>query len=399
MKKSYNATIKACFTGFVIQAIVNNFAPLLFLTFQAQYGIDLSKITLLVTFNFLLQLSVDLLSAFFVDKIGYRAAAVCAHVFSAAGLLLLAVLPEVFPDPFWGLICAVILYAIGGGLLEVIISPIMEACPTDNKEKAMSLLHSFYCWGSVGVITLSTAFFALFGVRYWKILAVFWSLLPIANGILFSRVPIAPLIGENEKALSKRELLRRSDFYLLFVLMFTAGACELSITQWASSFAEKALSIPKTVGDLAGPAFFALVMGCGRLFFGKTQRSVNLRRMILLSGMLCLVSYLIIALSPFRILSFLGFGLSGLSVAILWPGTFSLASARIRGGGTAMFALLALAGDLGCTSGPSLLGFVSSANGDNLRTGVLFAAVFPMILIVSTLLLRVSEGRETQNST
>ncbi|MBQ4258162.1 MAG: MFS transporter [Clostridia bacterium] len=399
MKKSYNATIKACFTGFVIQAIVNNFAPLLFLTFQAQYGIDLSKITLLVTFNFLLQLSVDLLSAFFVDKIGYRAAAVCAHVFSAAGLLLLAVLPEVFPDPFWGLICAVILYAIGGGLLEVIISPIMEACPTDNKEKAMSLLHSFYCWGSVGVITLSTAFFALFGVRYWKVLAVFWALLPIANGIIFSRVPIAPLIGENEKALSKRELLRRSDFYLLFVLMFTAGACELSITQWASSFAEKMLSIPKTVGDLAGPAFFALVMGCGRLFFGKTQRNVNLRRMILLSGMLCLGSYLIIALSPFRILSFLGFGLSGLSVAILWPGTFSLASARIRGGGTAMFALLALAGDLGCTSGPSLLGFVSSANGDNLRTGVLFAAVFPVILIVSTLLLRVSEGRETQNST
>ena len=395
MTKSYGVTIKACFAGYVIQAVVNNFTPLLFLTFRAQYAIELSKITLLITVNFLLQLTVDLLSAFFVDRIGYRAAAVAAHVFSAAGLLMLGVLPEVLSDPFPGLICAVVFYAIGSGLIEVIISPIMESCPTENKEKAMSLLHSFYCWGSVGVIAASTAFFAVFGIRNWKILAIIWALLPIVNGIVFLRVPIAPLIGENERQLSKRELLKRSDFYLLFVLMFAAGACELAITQWASSFAEKMLEIPKTAGDLLGPAFFALLMGCGRLYFGKTQRKVNLRKTMLLSGVLCLGAYMMIALSPWKALSLLGFGLCGLSVAILWPGTFSLAAARIRGGGTAMFALLALAGDLGCTSGPSLLGFVSSANGDNLRTGVLGACVFPLILICSVLLLR--RGKENRN--
>ena len=393
--KTYRATIRACFTGFVIQAIVNNFAPLLFVTFSAAFALPLGKITLLVTFNFLLQLTVDLLSAFFLDKIGSRAAAILAHCFCALGLVSLGVLPQILPDPFVGLLCSTVLYGIGGGLLEVIISPIMEACPTDNKEKAMSLLHSFYCWGSVAVIAVSTAFFVLAGVGRWPYLAFFWALLPIFNGIAFAQAPIAPLIGKNERQISKRELLHRSDFHLLFVLMFAAGSCELAITQWASSFAEKMLAIPKSLGDLMGPMFFAFVMGCGRLFFGKTKRALNLRKLIFLSGCLCLASYLLIALSPWKIAALFGFGLCGLSVAILWPGTYSLASARIRGGGTAMFALLALGGDIGCTSGPTFLGFFSSAFGDDLRAGVLGACVLPVILICGVLLLR--RGREKRS--
>lgn len=379
--KNYNKTLYACFVGYIIQAIVNNFAPLLFLTFQSSYHIPLSQITLLVTANFGLQLTIDLLSAGFVDKIGYRLSMLAAHVFCAAGLLLMTFLPEVLPNPFIGLFLSVMVYAVGGGLLEVLVSPIVENCPTDNKEKAMSLLHSFYCWGHVGVVLLSTLFFKLFGIGNWKILAIVWASVPILNFFLFLNAPIAEPDSGQEGGLSIQKLVRLKIFWILMLLMLCAGSCEQAVSQWASTFAEKGLGISKAAGDLAGPMLFAILMGTSRLIYGKWGEKLNLDKFMRFSGILCLLSYLVISLSPYPVLGLLGCGLCGLSVGILWPGAFSMAAANIHGGGTAMFALLALAGDLGCMSGPTFVGLVSGAFHDNLKIGILAAIIFPLLLL------------------
>ena len=393
MKLTYRHTISACFIGYIVQAILNNFAPLLFLTFQSSYRIPLTQITMLVTVNFGVQLLVDLLSAGFVDKIGYRASMGIAHLTSALGLVLLAFLPELLPAPFFGLLIAVIVYAVGGGLLEVLVSPIVESCPTDNKAKAMSLLHSFYCWGHVGVVLISTAFFAVFGIGNWKILAVLWAVVPFLNFFLFLRVPIAPLVPEGEKGLRLGELVRMRLFWILFLMMMGAGASEQAVSQWASTFAEQGLGVSKTVGDLAGPMAFAVCMGLSRAFYGKRGDRIDLDRFMAASGVLCAASYLLISLVPVPAIGLAGCALCGLSVGIMWPGTFSKAAATLRGGGTALFALLALAGDLGCSGGPTLAGMVSGAAGNDLHAGILAAVVFPVLLLLGLALLRREKRR------
>ena len=385
MKKNYQNTMYACFTGYIVQAIVNNFVPLLFLTFEKTYQIPLSQITMLITINFGIQLIIDLLSASFVDKIGYRASAVMAHIFSAAGLLSLVILPELFPSAFAGLLTAVVIYAVGGGLIEVLISPIIESCPTDNKEKAMSLLHSFYCWGHVGVVLLSTCFFKIIGIEHWKILACLWAVIPIVNAVVFTKVPIASLIEEGEQGLSMGELFKNKLFWILMLMMMCAGASEQAVSQWASTFAEMGLHVSKTAGDLAGPMLFALLMGSARAFYGKFGDKINLKKFMTGSSVLCILSYLIISLSPSPVFSLIGCGICGLSVGIMWPGTFSMASASIRNGGTALFALLALAGDLGCSGGPTLVGAVSSMMSENLKLGILAGIIFPVLLVAGIL--------------
>lgn len=381
MKQHYNRTLYACFTGYVVQAIVNNFAPLLFFTFQKSYGIPLTQITLLVTINFMLQLVIDLISISFVDRIGYRISAVIAHVCAAAGLISLTVLPEMTQEPFVGIMISVIIYAVGGGLLEVLVSPIVEACPTENKEKAMSLLHSFYCWGHVAVVLFSTVFFYIVGIQNWKVLALLWAIIPLLNSIAFAKVPIAPLIDEEETGLKIGELCKNKVFWIMMIFMVCAGASEQGVSQWASTFAEKGLSVSKTIGDLAGPMFFAIMMGSSRAIYGKFGDRIDLYKFMTLSCILCILSYLLTSLSPNPVLSLLGCGLCGLSVGIMWPGSFSIASASIPRGGTALFALLALAGDLGCSSGPTVVGFAASAFGDNLRNGILVGTVFPVLLL------------------
>lgn len=395
MKNKYNTTITACFVGYIVQAIVNNFVPLLFLTFQRTYGIPLSQITLLVTFNFGIQLLVDLLSIGFVDKIGYRASMVMAHVLAAAGLILLTILPEALGSPFAGILIAVMVYAIGGGLLEVLVSPVVEACPSDNKEKAMSMLHSFYCWGHAGVVLVSTLFFHVAGIGNWKILACVWALVPICNAVAFVKVPIASLMEEGETGLRLKELFGIKVFWILLVMMICAGASEQAVSQWASTFAEKGLGISKTAGDLAGPLAFAILMGASRTFYGKYGDRIHLERFMVYSSCLCILSYLGITFLPSPQLSLAACAVCGLSVGIMWPGTFSKASAALPRGGTAMFALLALGGDVGCSGGPTVVGFVSGALGDNLKLGVLAGVVFPTLLLMGVLLvsrLQVKKG-------
>ena len=385
---SFQRTINACFAGYVVQAVVNNFVPLLFVMFQDSYQIPLSKITLLITVNFVFQLVIDILSAAFIDKIGYKTSVIIAHFCAAAGLISLTVLPEVFGDPFAGILVSVMIYAVGGGLLEVLLSPIVEACPTANKEKAMSLLHSFYCWGHMGVVLLSTVFFSVFGISNWKVLALIWALIPVINGIVFFTAPIYSLQEEGEKGLSLKELLSKGVFWVMILLMVCSGASEQAVSQWASTFAEQGLGVSKTIGDLAGPMAFAFMMGLSRLFYGKYGDRIDLDKFMSGSTVLCLVSYLCISFAPFPVLSLAGCAVCGFSVGILWPGSFSKAAAAIKGGGTAMFAFLALAGDLGCSSGPTLAGFVSSHMGDNLKAGILAAIIFPVLMLAGIFLSR-----------
>lgn len=388
MKNQYNKTITACFVGYIVQAIVNNFVPLLFLTFQKSYQIPLSQITLLVTFNFGIQLLVDLLSVGFVDRIGYRASMVLAHILSALGLILLTFLPELLPSPFAGILIAVMIYAIGGGLLEVLVSPVVEACPSENKEKAMSMLHSFYCWGHAGVVLLSTLFFYTVGINNWKILAALWALIPLCNAFVFTKVPIASLLAEGERGLQLKELFRIKIFWVLLIMMTCAGASEQAVSQWASAFAEKGLGISKTAGDLAGPLAFAVLMGLSRAFYGKYGDRIHLDHFMVYSCCLCILSYLGISLFPSPLLSLAACAVCGLSVGIMWPGTFSKASATLPRGGTAMFALLALGGDIGCSGGPTVVGMVSGALGDNLKMGILAGILFPVLLLSGIFLCR-----------
>lgn len=387
MKDKFRYTINACFLGYIVQAIINNFVPLLFLTFKREFGIPLSKITFLITMNFAIQLFVDLLSAKLIDKIGYRVSIVTAHFACAIGLAGLTVLPDMLGNAYVGIIISVIIYAVGGGLLEVLVSPIVESCPSDNKEAQMSLLHSFYCWGHVGVVLISTAFFAAFGISFWRVLAIIWAIIPVINGFVFTKVPLASLVEEG-KGLSVSALLKNKSFWLFVVMMICAGASEQAVSQWASAFAEQGLGVSKSVGDLAGTMMFAVLMGSARAFYGKLGAKINLDRFMIFSALLCITAYLVISLVKSPVICLIGCAICGLSVGIMWPGTFSKASAGIKNGGTAMFALLALGGDLGCSAGPSLVGAVSSHMGDNMKMGFLAATIFPSLLLVGVLLLK-----------
>lgn len=391
MKFTYNHTLYACFLGYITQAVVNNFAPLLFVIFHEELNIPLSHITLLVTINFLVQLFVDFISPFFIDKIGYKKSIVIAHVFSSLGLIMLGVLPSFSLNAFPVLLLSVITYAVGGGIIEVLISPIAEACPTDNKSAVMSLLHSFYCWGTIGVVLISTVFIALLGKGSWQVLACIWALLPIFNAFFFHLVPVNHLTEENS-AMSLKELFTSKAFIIFIFLMISAGASEQAMSQWASFFVESALHVPKMIGDITGVCLFSLMMGLARVGHSRFGNRINLRTCLILSGVLSIASYITVALSPWNTLSLIGCAFCGLSAGILWPGVFSMAAEHFPKGGTLMFAYLALAGDLGCSAGPTLTGFVSSAFNDNLNTGLLAAIIFPLILIISALTLKKSQS-------
>ncbi|MBE6559942.1 MAG: MFS transporter [Ruminococcaceae bacterium] len=384
--KNYKKTLIACYLGFITQAISANFTPLLFLTFKSTYGISLEMIAVIPMVFYLTQLLVDLVAVKFADIIGYRTCVIASQLVSALGLILMAFLPEVLPNPFVGIIISVVLYAIGSGLIEVLLSPIVEACPFENKAGVMSLLHSFYCWGAVGVILGSTLFFAIFGTAYWHILTLIWAVVPLLNTVNFLFCPIERLVEEGE-GLRIGQLLRLPLFLLMILLMICVGASEATMTQWASAFTESALGVSKTVGDLVGPCLFAVFMGVARVFYGKKSEKIDLTRVMLYCGSLCVVCYLLAALSPIPIIGLVGCALCGLSVGIMWPGTISISSQKCPKGGTAMFAFLALAGDLGAAIGPGMVGGIADAVGGNLKTGLLFAVVFPVVLIFGLILL------------
>ena len=386
MTKNYNKTLLACYLGFITQAICANFAPLLFLKFHSDYAISLGRIALIPTAFFLTQLVIDVFCAKFVDRIGYRRSVITSALTSALGLAGLAFIPDLFADPFVGIMICVVVYAVGSGLLEVLGSPIVEACPFEHKDAVMSTLHSFYCWGCVGVILLSSLFFTAFGIEHWRWLACIWALIPLYNIYNFATCPIEHLTEKGE-GMTLRELFKVPVFWLAVILMVCAGASELSMAQWASAFTEAALGFSKTVGDLVGPCLFAVTMGICRVLYGKFGPKMNLTRFMLGSGVLCLCCYLLASLSSSPVLGLIGCVLCGFSVGIMWPGTISLTSPRLPRGGTALFAMLAMAGDLGGAFGPSLVGTITQQSGDRLQSGMLAGSVFPLLLIVVLILM------------
>lgn len=396
IKDNPRHTILASYGGYITQAIVNNYMPLLFIIFRDSFGIPLEQLTLLITVNFLIQLAVDFLAAKYVDKIGWRKCIVFAHISAAAGLAGLALLPHIMP-PFAGLVVCVVLYAFGGGLIEVMVSPLVEACPTDNKAGVMSLLHSFYCWGTVGVIAISTLFLYFFGKESWGVLALLWALFPLAVGLYFTQVPIYTLVEEGE-GLSIRKLCSMKLFWIFILLMFAAGSSEQAMSQWASAFAESGLGISKTMGDLLGPCVFSLLMGSARLFYGKMSHKINLTIFLFGSSVLCIISYLLASLSANPVLALVGCGLCGLSVGIMWPSVYSVAAASIPKGGAALFALLALSGDLGCSGGPTIVGLVSGAMDGNLKGSLLLGIIFPILMIVGITLKSAADKRTAANA-
>ena len=386
-QKNYKKTLIACYLGFVTQAISANFAPLLFLTFISTYGITLEKIALIPMVFYLTQLLIDLAAIKFADKIGYRTCVVASQMLSAVGLVLMAILPEVFPVPFIGILISVVLYAMGSGLIEVLVSPIVEACPFENKDGMMSLLHSFFCWGSMGVILGSTLFFAIFGIENWKILTFIWALVPLYNTFNFINCPIERLL-ENGKSMGISTLLKTPIFWLMIILMVCSGASEATMAQWASAFTESAIGVSKTVGDLAGPCLFAMFMGISRVLYGKFSEKLDLNKVMLICGTMCVGCYLLAVLSSVPILGLMGCSLCGLAVGIMWPGSISISSQNCPRGGTAMFAFLALAGDLGATISPAMVGGISEMVGGNLKTGLLVATLFPIVLVFGLLILK-----------
>ena len=396
-EKNYNKTLIACYLGFVTQAITANFAPLLFLTFKDIYRVSLEQIALIPFTFYLTQLFVDLAATRYADKIGYRTCVTISQVISALGLVLMVVLPELLPSPFTGILISVVLYAIGSGLIEVLVSPVVEACPFKNKDGMMSLLHSFYCWGAVGVILGSTLFFALFGVENWKLLALFWAAIPLANTFNFLTCPIERL-PESHEGNTTKKLLRLPLFWLLILLMVCAGASEATMAQWSSAFTESALGVSKAIGDLAGPCLFAAFMGLSRLLYGKMSTRLNLVKTMLLSGLLCSVCYFVASLSPLPVIGLAVCALCGLAVGIMWPGSLSISAQKCPLGGTALFAFLALAGDLGATLSPTMVGYISELAGGNLKTGLLVASAFPILLVLTLLLIKAAKATRPSES-
>ncbi|MBP3918653.1 MAG: MFS transporter [Clostridia bacterium] len=415
MKLTDKHTLYASYLGYITQAIINNLPPLLFVTFQTQFDIPLTKISALITMNFVVQIIVDLISAKYVDKIGYRPSVVCAHVLAVAGLVLLGILPFVM-DPFLGIVIAMILNAIGGGLTEVLISPIVESLPGDEKASAMSVLHSFYCWGHMAVVILSTVYFVAVGTQHWQYLPFLWALLPLVNIFLFARVPMHVLVAEEDR-IPITELFKKKIFWLFFFLMLCAGAAEQAMSQWSSYFAERGLGVSKTLGDLLGPCAFALTMGLSRLIYGKRGSKMNVQKFIVFSAVLCLGAYLLTVFSPYPVLSLIGCGICGFSVGIFWPGVFSTAAQTYPAGGTALFALLAVAGDLGCGGGPGMVGMISDATSNGLsaiksiipqgaetelKVGMLFAIIFPIGMLAGMAILKKmthTDSEKEQNRT
>lgn len=389
--KDYRKTKLACYLGFVTQSIVANFTPLLFVAFHREYNLPIASLALIPAVFYVVQLITDFLCAKF-KNLDYRKSIIVSEITSALGLIGLAFLPSLFSNPMIGILICVCVYAVGSGLIEVLCSPIIEACPFPNKEGMMSLLHSFYCWGAVGVILGSTLFFTLFGLDNWRILACLWALIPLYNILNFAVCPIEPIVhGSN--GMSMKQLLENRMFWLFILLMVAAGASESSMAQWTSAFAEISLGVDKAIGDLAGPCAFAFCMGLGRLWYGKRGQGIDLRVYMIVAGIVCLAAYLTASLSSIPLIAFAGCMVSGLAVGIMWPGSISLTSARIPGGGTALFALLALAGDVGGTFGPSLVGLCTKSSENSIQSGLLAASIFPVLLVVSLLAIKTRKYR------
>ena len=390
--RTFTGTKIACYIGYIVQGIINNIAPLLFVIFSDKFDISLARLSLLITINFGTQLIVDTLSIRFVDKIGYKKLAIISQAVTFIGLSCLSLLPNVLENSYVGIVIAIMLSAIGSGLTEVIISPIVESIPGEKKTAEMSLLHSFYCWGQVIVVALTTFMIKIFGNDLWYIAPAVWAIIPLFNTFNFASVPVVPNLTKEEKTPFFKMLLSKQ-FILCIVIMICSGASEIAMSQWSSYFAEAGLKVSKMTGDLLGPCLFAIFMGTGRMIFGFIGEKINLKTALCCSAGFCAVCYLLTSIIDNSIISLIMCAITGLSVSIMWPATLSLAARMFSKAGGAMYSVLALSGDTGCTLGPWFISFISlklsldNNGGEALKSGLGFGALFPILMIIAILLL------------
>lgn len=397
--RSYGLTKVACYIGYVVQAVVNNLLSLLFVIFNAQpYNISLEKLGSIIFINFAAQLFIDYISVFFTSRFGYKKCVVFAQATSVVGFVLLGFLPRVI-EPYFGILFSILFLAVGSGLIEVLISPIIEALPSDNKASNMSFLHSFYCWGQVLTVIGTTALVFALGNDKWFYIPFVWSIIPFINTLLFTRCDILEL--ENNSAHSSAlSLLKNKSVYKYMVFMFCAGASEITMVQWSSFFVEKGFGTEKWLGDLIGPCLFAVLMGIGRIGYGILGKKVSLERLLCYFSALCFVCYLVVALSNNGIICALGCAVCGLSVSVMWPGVISLSAEKFHSSGTAIFSLMAMLGDIGCAVGPWILGLIAeyafdynlgrhlisalniNSTQSNMQLGFLICSIFPLIMFL-----------------
>ncbi len=395
--RTFTGTKIACYTGYIVQGIINNIAPLLFVIFSNKFDISLDRLALLITINFATQLIVDTLSIKFADIIGYKKLAVASQGIAFIGLSSLGILPNILENAYTGIVISIVLSAIGSGITEVIISPIVESIPGEKKTSEMSLLHSFYCWGQVFVVLLTTIMIRLLGNDLWYIAPIIWSIIPLINSVNFISVPIQPNLTKEEKT-PFFKLLFSKQFILCIIIMICSGASEIGMSQWSSYFAETGLKVSKVTGDLLGPCLFAVLMGTGRMIFGFVGEKLNLKVALSVSAVLCALCYMGTSFINNAVVSLLICALTGITVSIMWPATLSLAARLFPKGGGAMYSILALSGDTGCTLGPWFISFMSiqlsqgSSSGDALKTGLGFGSLFPILMIVAISMLKVKKS-------
>lgn len=377
-KINYTPTKISAYVGYFVQAIVNNFLPILFVAFQDIYGIGYEKLGRLIVFNFITQMVTDILSPKIISLLGYRKTAVMCQLIAALGLTLAAVLPNVLPNAYIGIVLAVIVYAFASGLMEVIISPMIEMLPTSNKSGNMSLLHSFYCWGQAITTVGTTLLLSAFGYRGWTYIPLIWAIVPFINAFSFIRVPIVEPQPER-KSDSFRVLFSDRRFRVFMLIMLCAGASEIAMAEWASVFAQNALGVSQIAGDLAGPCAFSLFMGLGRLLYAAFSEKISYRSTVIVLGLCCAVCYYIAAFASIPIFALAACALCGFTVSILWPGTISAGAVAFPRGDAVMFSVFAMCGDIGCCIGPWLLGVV--AEHFTLNIGFAVSSFFPLLMV------------------
>ncbi len=382
MEKSYKSTKSACYIGYIVQAIVNNFLPILFIVFQKKYGLGYEKLGRIILVNFLIQILSDTITPIIVRAIGYRGCAILCHGLCATGLVMLSVLPTVIGDTYVAILLSVIIYAFGSGIIEVIISPMIELIPTKNKAANMAFLHSFYCWGQAFTVVCTTLLVSVFGFLNWNFIPLIWATVPFINMFFFIKVPVIEPKKETEKIKNNKFFISR-EFICFVVFMLCAGTSEVTMAQWASMFVQQGLGINKVTGDILGPCLFAIAMGIGRVFFGVLSGKFSYRKALVLNNILCFLCYIVVAFCKSPIPCLIACALCGFSVSLSWPGTYSLASARFPNGGTVMFSAFALFGDLGCSLGPWLLGLIADMY--DLQTGFFVCSVFPLVMVITAL--------------
>lgn len=411
MKKEFRLTLMAARMGFFTQALVNNLAPVFFVLFRVLYGFSYLQVGILAALNFTLQLFADITSPNLISRFGYRKCAMTAQALCAVGLILMPGLCILTGGVYISFIIPVLIYSYGAGMIEVLASPIVEAIPDLPENTKMSMLHSFYSWGQMTCVALTTLALHFIGYERWFLIPVLWSAIPIFGIILFSRARL-DMADMAEKESEKGGRLFCRSFVLMLIIMTCAGASEIAMSEWSSLFAEEALGVSKVAGDLFGPCMFALFMGMGRMCHAKFGERLNLSRLIKACSLLCVICYVGAALLRPAAASLIFCALTGLSVSLMWPGALSLAAAR-NNGGARMYGLLAAFGDIGCIIGPVVTSSVSefadgneriraigaayglSADKTALRASLLAMALIPLVMLICLSLFS-DKGRENE---